>query len=112
MEFGQLYKSAAVLGVSDNLPPALRPEQWAGQPGTRAPHLWMLKSGERVSTLDLFQETWVLLADDERWRDAAAQVAEQLNVKLDCLLIGEDVQPLDNREFLLAYGLKAGGASL
>ncbi len=113
MEFGQLYKSAAVLlGVGDNLPPALRPEQWSGQPGTRAPHLWVLKSGERVSTLDLFQETWVLLADDERWRNAAAQVAKQLSVKLNCLLIGEDVQPLDNQEFLLAYGLKAGGASL
>ncbi len=113
MEFGQLYKSAAVLlNDGDDLPPALRPDQWAGQPGTRAPHLWVLKSGERVSTLDLFQETWVLLAADERWRADAAQVGEQSNINLECLVIGDDIQPLDREAFLTAFGLKAGGASL
>lgn len=113
MEFGQLYKSAAVLlDDGDNLPPALRPEQWSGQPGTRAPHLWVLKNGERLSTLDLFQETWVLLVTDERWRAAAAQVGEQSNIKLECLVIGDDVEPLDREAFLVAFGIKASGASL
>jgi putative polyketide hydroxylase len=66
MEFGQLYRSAAVLGARDALPPALRPEQWAGQPGTRAPHVWISDGDERVSTLDLIQRGWALLADDVR----------------------------------------------
>lgn len=39
MELGQLYRSSAVIGAGAELPPALRPEQWAGQPGTRAPPL-------------------------------------------------------------------------
>ncbi len=41
MELGQLYRSEAVLGVSEELPEAARPDEWNGQPGTRAPHLWV-----------------------------------------------------------------------
>lgn len=39
MELGQLYRSTAVLGADADLPRAQRPDQWTGQPGTRAPHL-------------------------------------------------------------------------
>ncbi|MGH3494537.1 MAG: FAD-dependent monooxygenase, partial [Sciscionella sp.] len=63
MELGQLYRSAAVLGAGDDLPRAQRPDQWAGQPGTRAPHLWVTSNGQRLSTLDLFGEDCVLLAN-------------------------------------------------
>ena len=52
MELGELYRSGAVLGASDGLPPAALPETWAGQPGTRAPHLWIEREGERISTLE------------------------------------------------------------
>ncbi len=45
IELGQLYRSSAVLDASEDLPPALRPDQWAGQPGTRAPHVWVSKAG-------------------------------------------------------------------
>ena len=47
--------TAAVIGAGAELPRAQRPDQWAGQPGTRAPHLWLNRDGERISTLDLFQ---------------------------------------------------------
>ncbi|MEI9936563.1 MAG: hypothetical protein WDO69_04995 [Pseudomonadota bacterium] len=30
MEFGQIYRSAAVLGAGDELPWAARPDEWAG----------------------------------------------------------------------------------
>ena len=66
IELGQLYRSAAVLGASAGLPPAQRPDQWAGQPGTRAPHLWVMADGQKLSTLDLFQRGWVLLSQDRR----------------------------------------------
>ncbi|QRN98683.1 FAD-dependent monooxygenase [Archangium violaceum] len=112
VEFGQLYRSAAVLDAGDGLPPARRPEQWAGQPGTRAPHLWMFQGDERVSTLDLFQRTWVLLAEDERWCSAAARVGEQLGIEVRCLRIGVDVRPSDEEAFRTAFGLGTGGASL
>ncbi len=112
MEFGQLYRSTAVLGAGDDLSPAMRPDQWAGQPGTRAPHLWVSQDAERLSTLDLFQREWVLLADDDRWVPAAAQAGALLNVKLKCLCIGIDFHPSDRDAFRAAFGLNAAGASL
>ncbi|MEU7475122.1 FAD-dependent oxidoreductase [Lentzea sp. NPDC042327] len=93
MHFGVLYRSAAVLGAGEELPPARLPEQWNGQPGTRAPHLW-IEPGK--STLDLFQRGWVLVANDALWADAA----EPLGVRY------EPVEALD------AFGLSGKGASL
>ncbi|WP_233261673.1 FAD-dependent oxidoreductase [Vitiosangium sp. GDMCC 1.1324] len=112
MELGQLYRSTAVLDAGDGLPPALRPEQWAGQPGTRAPHAWVSKGNERLSTLDLFQRAWVLLAEDERWFPAVTQAAEQLGLEVESLRIGIDVRPSDPEAFRRAFGLGMGGASL
>ncbi len=85
MELGQLYRSSAVLGAGEDLPPALRPEQWAGQPGTRAPHLWLTNQGAQRSTLDLLQRDWVLVTEDNRWSEAAAQAGKQLGIALGCL---------------------------
>jgi putative polyketide hydroxylase len=91
MELGQLYRSSAVLDAGVELPPALRPEQWAGQPGTRAPHLWVSKNEERISTLDLLQRDWVLLTENERWRTAAAIAGKRLKVTLQFLCIGSEL---------------------
>ncbi|MFF5213267.1 FAD-dependent monooxygenase [Streptosporangium sp. NPDC000396] len=112
MEFGQLYRSAAVLTAGDELPPAARPEQWAGQPGTRAPHLWLSRDGERLSTLDLFQRGWVLLAENDHWAAAAEQAAEWTGVTVDCQRIGGRLQPHEPEEFLRAFGLSQDGATL
>lgn len=88
MELGQIYASRAVLGSGEVLPPALRPDQWAGEPGTRAPHVWVSVGGERVSTLDLVQPGWVLLTEDERWRAVAKAVGEQMGIALECVVVG------------------------
>lgn len=125
MELGQLYRSTAVLGAGDELPPALRPEQWAGQPGTRAPHLWVSKNNEQLSTLDLLQRDWLLLTEDERWCIAAAKVGEQLEFGLQALRLGSDLMPPITlagdakstpeefrRKFQAAFGIGSTGASL
>jgi putative polyketide hydroxylase len=112
MDLGQLYRSTAVLGAGDDLQPALRPDQWAGQPGTRAPHLWVTRNGERISTLDLFQRDWVLLAEDERWCDAAAQASGRLGVKVDCKCIGVDLVAAAPEAFRTAFGIGPSGAAL
>lgn len=88
MELGQLYRSKAVLGADASLPAARRPEQWGGQPGTRAPHLWVCARGEQRSTLDLLQRGWVLVTEDERWCDAAARASKQLGIEVECLHVG------------------------
>jgi flavin-dependent dehydrogenase len=112
MEFGQLYRSSAVTGADPDLPSAMRPEQWAGQPGTRAPHLWVTKGEELLSTLDLFQQDWVLLGEDQRWASAAASVGDLLGINLVWVRIGADVLASNPEEFRKAFGLGSGGASL
>ncbi|HEX8866252.1 MAG TPA: FAD-dependent oxidoreductase [Lentzea sp.] len=93
MHYGQLYRSAAVLGAGPELPPAQRPELWNGQPGTRAPHAWT-EPGK--STLDLFGRGWVLVADHPQWEEAAQRAGVQY----------ERLEQLD------VFGLSEKGASL
>ncbi|MEI9951718.1 MAG: FAD-dependent oxidoreductase [Pseudomonadota bacterium] len=115
MEFGQIYRSAAVLGAGDELPTAARPDDWAGQPGTRAPHVWIEDEVDhgngraRLSTLDWFGRGWVLLAQDQRWADAAGRVALELGIDLTSVRLDE----LTSREAVReAFGIGVGGASL
>jgi len=76
MIFGATYRSAAVL--PDGSPPPVvanpvtdyAPSAW---PGARAPHAWVKKDGERLSTIDLVGNGFVLLAGAKggAWVDAA-----------------------------------------
>ena len=92
MELGQLYRSTAVLGAGPELPRALRPDQWAGQPGTRAPHLSVLIDSAEGSTLDLFQHGWILVSHDRSWQDAASQAAAELGIEVTFTRLGTDVK--------------------
>jgi hypothetical protein len=112
MEFGQLYRSSAVFDVSAELPAALRPDEWAGQPGTRAPHVWLRRGEEQLSTLDLLQRHWVLLTEEPSWRAATARASELSGVDITCVCVGSDVHALDREDFQAAFGLGAGGATL
>jgi hypothetical protein len=133
MELGQLYRSHAVLGAGEDLPAAQRPEQWAGQPGTRAPHLWLSLGAEQRSTLDLLQRTWVLVSADARWSAAVSAASARAGIAMRCLLVGNaadtaawsvsppqgDAQPNTATdietfcsEFRTAFGLGPTGASL
>ena len=112
MEFGELYRSTAVIGAGKELPSAARPDEWAGQPGTRAPHLWVVRGGERLSTLDLFGRGWVLLTEHARWLDAAAKAGETLDVHVQALRLGADMRAEDSVSLLKAFGIGSGGASL
>ncbi|MFG3253680.1 FAD-dependent monooxygenase [Streptomyces sp. NPDC048172] len=112
IELGQLYRSAAVLGADAGLPPARRPEEWSGQPGTRAPHLWITVDGEERSTLDLFRRDWVLLSEDERWAAAATRAAGRSGTPVTFVRIGTDANPVEPDAFRTAYGLEPTGAAL
>jgi putative polyketide hydroxylase len=112
MVFGQLYRSAAVIGAGDDLPPVALPDRWTGQPGTRAPHLWLVADGEPRSTLDLFGRDWVLLADGDAWPDAAGRASTALGIDLVVHRIGTDVRTADPAALPAALGLSTGGAVL
>lgn len=112
MEFGQLYRSSAVLGAGPELPDAARPDEWAGQSGTRAPHVWLPQESGRMSTLDFFERGWVLLTEDPRWEAAAAEAGERRGIRLEFRRVGPGLRPEDAEAFRKAFGLGRSGASL
>ncbi|MET8327805.1 FAD-dependent monooxygenase [Streptomyces sp. NPDC005181] len=113
---GYRYVRGAVMGVDPEQPVVPRGMQLTGDPGSRAPHLWVRQSGERKSTLDLYERTFVLLCDggDVAWRRAAARVADRLSLRLDAFGIGpgSDLQPENGADWAEAHGTTAEGAVL
>jgi putative polyketide hydroxylase len=112
MELGQIYRSASVIGAAACLPVAQRPDQWNGQPGTRAAHLWVNKAGERLSTLDLLQRKWALFSETASWKNAVAIANEQTGIAVETFVFGSDVTPEKPEEFRTLYGLGHHGACL
>jgi hypothetical protein len=105
IELGYLYDSQSGMHAD--------PRQTFGMPGSRAPHLWLTRSGERVSTLDLIGN-YVLLAgpDGGEWTQAAAAVADSFGgLPLDAYRVGRDLGDADGR-FAETYGISNKGASL
>jgi putative polyketide hydroxylase len=112
LELGQLVRSNAVLGAGPELPPAAHPDDWAGQPGTRAPHLWARYLGERVSTIDLLTSGFTLVSEDARWIAAANEAAQALGIDIGALHVGTDLAFDDDGAFTRRFGVGTTGASL
>ncbi|MFF2324630.1 MULTISPECIES: FAD-dependent oxidoreductase [unclassified Streptomyces] len=113
---GYHYVSGAVLGADPQAPVVPQGMRLNGQPGSRAPHLWVRQAGERKSTLDLYERTLVLLTDgdDAVWRQAAARVADRLSVRLPAYGIGPgaDLEPEDGADWAEIHGTTSQGAVL
>jgi putative polyketide hydroxylase len=84
------------------------PSQSRGRPGSRAPHLWIEIDGTRMSTLDLFRGSFVLLAgaDGRAWMNAASPAAAQ------CPGVPLDAHQIHDAGFADAYGISPSGATL
>jgi len=108
--FGQRYETAARATERPGEASAFAHfRALAAQPGTRAPHVWIERAGERISTLDLFDRTFVLLARDPSWRDAAQSVGEHSRIALPCYCFGEGGDLVDVEGRLNSvYGIGAG----
>ncbi|MFF4012046.1 FAD-dependent oxidoreductase [Streptomyces sp. NPDC001717] len=114
---GYCYPRGAVVGGDTDrpiIPDALRLK---GDTGTRAPHMWLSLSGERVSSLDLYERSFVLLSGTGTpWRAAAEQVAAELSVRLDAYAIGSgpdaDLVPQGGADWAEVHGMSAEGAVL
>jgi hypothetical protein len=116
---GYRYRSQAIL--SENAAEAapgeialLDREELDGQPGTRVPHLWLGRQGQRISTLDLLDGRFILLAGPQGapWC-AAALAAASLGIELAAYRIGSngDLTDLENAA-PTRMGLSATGAVL
>jgi putative polyketide hydroxylase len=110
---GYHYASLAVL-AEDEIAPSANVLDLSGRPGTRAPHVWLEKDGVCISTLDLFDMHFVLLAgnDGEQWCEAVRGAAARLGLRLDAYRVGiEGADLVDvDRCWADAYGVSPGGA--
>jgi 2-polyprenyl-6-methoxyphenol hydroxylase-like FAD-dependent oxidoreductase len=115
IELGYRYRSAAVLLEPNDDGSAYRnPRESRGLPGTRAPHLWVTLAGQRISTLDLYDGRFVLLAGAKahKWCDCAAAVGARAGLALRICRPGSDA--LEDRDDHLcgSHGIEPEGCVL
>jgi putative polyketide hydroxylase len=115
IEMGYIYHSNVIVPeersdtrVHDN------PRESKARPGTRAPHVWLQRRGEQISTLDLFNRNFTLLAGPEGhvWTNTAYDEAKSLGIDLDVHKIGENGLTDPSGECPAAYGISLSGAVL
>ena len=93
-DLGFSYEQGAL--VPDGSPPPERADADAeyvpnARPGARAPHFGVLKDGQLLSSLDLFDGCWTLLAgpaEADAWRRAARGAA----LPVEVAVVGQDIQ--------------------
>ncbi|MCF3130624.1 FAD-dependent oxidoreductase [Streptomyces olivochromogenes] len=89
---GYRYPAGAVIGADPDQPVVPDGMDLTGQPGTRAPHMWLRRDGRKLSTIDLYESSLVLLSDapdDAGWHDAARRIAVRDGVRLDAYRVGQ-----------------------
>lgn len=116
LELGSIYDSTAVVPDGSKPPEVNDPFTDyipSGVPGCRAPHVWIDRNGERLSTLDLVAPEFSILAgaNGEDWRAIAKAAGTESGLDIPCHLIGTDVDDVENT-FTNRFGVGATGAVL
>lgn len=114
IELGECYDSPAVCGSGEGVRPEhVHPRAAHGLPGTRAPHVALVRDGSELSTLDLYGRNFVLLTGREgtAWCAAARDAAAVPGLSLDVWRIGADLVDPGSR-FAADYGIDDDGAVL
>ncbi|GGX88884.1 hypothetical protein GCM10010358_48630 [Streptomyces minutiscleroticus] len=116
---GYRYPRGAVVGTDPAAPVVPETLDLTGEPGSRAPHLWVRHRNERVSTLDLHECCLVLLSDADAggaWHEAALRLAEGTSVPLTPYRLGTgpgaDLVVEDGVRWTERYGTTPEGAVL
>ncbi|MFF3330515.1 FAD-dependent oxidoreductase [Streptomyces sp. NPDC002888] len=116
---GYRYPQGAVVGADPATPVVPEALNLTGEPGSRAPHLWMSHRGERVSTLDLYERSLILLSDaaaGSGWHEAAARLTAELSVPLTSYRVGDgpdaDLVPEGDMDWSELHGTTPKGAVL
>ncbi|MGW2936207.1 FAD-dependent oxidoreductase [Streptomyces sp. NPDC001156] len=113
---GYRYASAAVVGADVEEPVIPDFLCLRADPGTRAPHMWVIHNGTKVSTVDLYERSFVMLCGSSDWRTAARSAGARLNVPLDIYAIGAgaefDLDTGDGPDWASVHGTTPDGAVL
>ncbi|MER5731836.1 FAD-dependent monooxygenase [Streptomyces sp. NPDC002138] len=115
---GYCYPTGAVVGGDPARPIIPDGLRLKGDVGTRAPHMWLTRAGQRISTLDLYERSFVLLsAPDTAWSAAAGAVSRRVAARLDSYTVGSggsgaDLVQADDADWTEVHELPAGGAVL
>jgi 2-polyprenyl-6-methoxyphenol hydroxylase-like FAD-dependent oxidoreductase len=115
VELGYCYYSEAIIPDDEDRRAHQNPRESKGRPGTRAPHLWLRRGSEQVSTIDLFGGNFTILAGPEgsAWCAAAREAAGRVRINVDAHQIGAQGAFGDpEHAFPAAYGITPGGAVL
>ena len=93
IELGYVYRSGAIVEEGSDAGSAhSSPRESRARPGSRAPHLWLKRRGQRISSLDLYGRRFVLLGGPkaEEWCRCARIAAAEEHVGLDISRPGAD----------------------
>lgn len=116
VELGYVYRSAAIASdPGDDCAAVENPLEPSGRPGTRAPHLTVVRDGEEISLLDLYGGGFVLLVGSGggAWCDAARTAAATLGVAIAFYRVAGDGDLVDPAGvFEPLYGIGPKGAVL
>ncbi len=105
IELGTLYDSPDV--------PHADPRNPRGRPGSRLPHLWLGRGGERLSSIDLTGD-YLLLAgsDGAAWMDAVETLRRSFPaLPFEAFRLGLDLDDPE-QHYQQLFGITRGGATL
>jgi putative polyketide hydroxylase len=115
--FGACYQSMAV--VPDDTPPVAVDDPVteyvpSARPGSRAPHVWLTRGKEKISTIDLFGPHFVLLVgrDGDAWRRAAQEIGASWPPLMAFTVAGDGDLGDPDGNWHHAYGVDTDGAVL
>jgi 2-polyprenyl-6-methoxyphenol hydroxylase-like FAD-dependent oxidoreductase len=114
---GYRYRSQAIVAAdaaaSEQEIALLAREELTCEPGTRAPHLWFERQGARISSLDLLDGRFVLLAGPQgtAWCKAMPAAASRLGIDVAAFQVAVDLADTENR-WQAKMGVAPGGAVL
>ncbi|WP_329245795.1 FAD-dependent monooxygenase [Streptomyces canus] len=116
---GYRYPQGAVVGADPATPVVPERLDLSGEPGSRAPHMAVRHRGERISTLDLYETSFVLLSaadDPSGWHEAAVRLAEGTAVPLTSYRVGDgpgaELTPEGDADWSAVHGTTPEGAVL
>jgi len=111
---GYRYRSAGIIAdATDNGQLTEDPMRPTGRPGTRLPHVEVMRDGQAISTLDLAGNGFLLLAGQtgDAWGKAARLVSTQMGVEIIFCQLGNKI--IDKADTVMAQtGLAPSGALL